>query len=55
MAEFFSSQSPKRQFPIGFLVRPIITHATKAPRFGATMRQQGNIVSPPATLRTPTG
>jgi hypothetical protein len=25
MAEFFSSQNPKRQFPIGLLVRPIIT------------------------------
>jgi hypothetical protein len=30
-AEFFSSQSPKRQFPIGFLVRPIITDIRPRP------------------------
>jgi hypothetical protein len=48
MAEFFASQSPKRQFPIGFLVRPIITDTTKAARLGVMTRQQGNIVSTPS-------
>jgi hypothetical protein len=51
MAEFFSSQSPKRQFP-NRVIGPANHHGhtTKAPRFGATTRQQGNIVSTPATL-----
>jgi len=31
MAEFFSSQSPKRQFPIGLLVRPFITDIRPRP------------------------
>ena len=32
MAEFFSSQSRKRQFPIGLLVRPIITAYDQGPQ-----------------------